>query len=168
MDDKLKKKLGEMVKEFDSEETTKDIRFKKNSKKIHADVQTMLNLKRRYSRLEKSNPSQFKTMACNKCSFLFNNFNNIFCRLLKNELNLDTLFKFIQILEKKENGEIDQHEGSYMVGEILKKLYIDSALKRDEKRDKTNKKIIKKPVSTKKISWSDFKKTTTYQNNNLN
>jgi hypothetical protein len=85
---------------------------------------------------------------------------------LKNELNLDTLFNFIQILEKIENGEMDQHEGSYMVGEILKKLYIDSALKRDEKRDKYNKKIPKKPI--KKISWGDFKKTTTYQNNNLN
>ena len=44
MDDKLKKKLGEMVKEFKSEETTKDIRIKKNSKKIHADVRFTGNL----------------------------------------------------------------------------------------------------------------------------
>ena len=165
MDDKLKKKLGEMVKEFKSEETTKDIRIKKNSKKIHADVQIMLNLKRKYSRLEKSNPEQFKKMAINRCQFLFTNFNNIFHRLLKNELNLDTLFKMIQVLEKIEKGEIDQHEGSYIIGEILKKLYIDSALKRDEKRDKNKK---KKTMPIKKISWSDFKKTTTYQNNNLN
>ena len=31
--------------------------------------------------------------------------------------------EMIQILEKIENGEIDQHEGSYLIGEILKKLY---------------------------------------------
>ena len=33
MDDKLRKKLNEMVKEYKSEETTKDIKFKKNSRR---------------------------------------------------------------------------------------------------------------------------------------
>ena len=110
------------LKNLNLRKTTKDIRIKKNSKKIHTDVQIMLNLKKKYSRLEKSNPEQFKIMACHKCQFLFTNFNNIFHRLLKNELNLDILFKMIQILEKIENGEIDQHEGSYLIGEILKKI----------------------------------------------
>ena len=161
MDDKLRLKLKEMVKEYKSEETTKDIVKKKNSKQIYNDVQTMINLKKKYSRLEKSNPNQFKSMACKKCQFLFVNFNNIFFRLLKNELNLDTLFKFIQVLEKIENKELDQHEGSYMIGNLLKKLYIDKALKGDEKGDN-------KKVQSKKISWGDFKKTNTYQNNNIN
>ena len=72
----------------------------------------------------------------------------------------------IQVLEKIELGKIDQHEGSFMVGDILKKLYIDSALKKEAKteKNKKNKKVEKKPP-IKKISWKDFKKSATYQNN---
>ena len=167
MDNKLRNKLNQMVKEFDSEETTGNIRKERNSRKIHQDVQTMLNLKQKYHRLRKSNPSQFKQMVINKCNFLYTNFTNIFHKLFKDELDLNILFKFIQILEKIENGTIDQHEGSYMVGDLLKKLYIDSALrkeKKDEKKNK-NKKVLKKPNMKKNISWNDFKKTSIYQNN---
>ena len=44
---------------------------------------------------------------------------------------------FLQAIEE---GEIDQHEGSYEVGKLLKELYIDSALRRETKRDKKRKK----------------------------
>ena len=85
MDDKLRNKLKQMVKEYDSEETTGSIRKEKNSKKIHQDVQTMLNLKTKYHRLRKSNPSQFKQMVINKCNFLYTNFTNVFHKLFKDE-----------------------------------------------------------------------------------
>jgi len=96
------------------------------------------------------------------CVFV-SNFINIFNRLLKNELDLNILFNMIQILEKIENGEIDQHDGSYMVGEILKKMYVDSALKKEQKRKK--KKVKKKPVQNKKLSWKDFKNSSQYEKN---
>ena len=168
MDDKLRDKLNEMKKEFNSEETTKDIRKERNSVKIYQDVQTFLNLKRRYVRLQRTNPDQFKTMVTNKCKFLFFKFNNLFNKLIKNEIDLSLLYEMIKVLEKIENNEIDQHEGSYIIGDILKKLYIDSALKKESKENKRNKKVLKKPFKTKKISWADFKKTNTFQNNNLN
>lgn len=168
MDDKQREKLNEMVEEFKSEETTKDIRKERNSVKIHQDVQTFLNLKRRYARLQRTNPDQFKTMVTNKCKFLFFKFNNLFNKLIKNELDLSILYEMIKVLEKIENDEVDQHEGSYIIGDILKKLYIDSALKKEAKENNRNKKVLKKPFKTKKISWNDFKKTNTYQNNNLN
>ena len=158
MDDNLKKKLKEMVNEYDSEEKTETIRKEKNSKQLHQNVQIMLNLKTKYGRLLKSNPQQFRKMAINKCNFLFTNFTNIFNRLIKGELDLSILFKMIQVLEKIENGEVDQHEGSAMIGMILKKLYVDPVI--------TKKKVPKKPnFVNKNISWNDFKKTSTYENN---
>ena len=163
MDDKLRNKLNKMVGEFKSENTTENIRKQRNSAKITKDVQTMLMLKQKYARLEQSNPDQFKLMAKNNCAFLFQNFINIFNRLLKNELDLNILFNMIQILEKIENGEIDQHDGSYMVGEILKKMYVDSALKKEQKRKR--KKVKKKPVQNKKLSWKDFKNSSQYEKN---
>ena len=167
MDDKLRNKLDSMVKEFKSEETTNEIRKEQNRIKLHRDVQTMLNLKSKYHRLQKSNPQQFKTLVRNKCEFMFTNFSNIFNRLIKGDLDLNILYQMIQVLEKIETGQMDQHEGSYVIGDILKKLYIDSALKKDGK-----KKVLKKPSSVRKkeallknLSWKDYKKSETYQKN---
>ena len=166
MDNDLRNQLNKMVKEFKSEETTENIREERNSRRIHRDVQTMLNLKSKYARLKKSNPEQFKQMAIKQCNFLYTNFTNIFHRLYKDELDLNILFQMIQVLEKIENGTLDQHEGSYMVGDILKKLYIDSALKKEAKdNNKRSNKKKEKKLPTKKISWKDFKKSATYQNN---
>jgi hypothetical protein len=68
------------------------------------------------------------------------------------------LFQFLDILEKIENNELDQHEGSFLVGTLLKELYIDSALKKSDKLDKlyendkqTN---VCEPI---KISWKQYK-----------
>ena len=166
MDNDLRNQLNKMVKEFKSEETTKNIREERNSKRIHSDVQTMLNLKSKYARLKKSNPDQFKQMAIKQCNFLYTNFTNIFHRLYKDELDLNILFQMIQVLEKIENGTLDQHEGSYMVGDILKKMFIDSALRKEAKDEKKKKKKkVKKKLPTKKMSWNDFKKSNAYQNN---
>ena len=60
--------------------------------------------------------------------------------MLKKEIEVSLLFKFIDILEKIEKGILNQHEASFQVGTILKKIYIDSTLKRNEKLDKNDKK----------------------------
>ena len=69
--------------------------------------------------------------------------------------------KFLNILKKIEDGELNQHEGSYLVGKYLKELYIDSAMRQKEKHEANDKKkkIQKKPpnISEKKISYKDFK-----------
>ena len=44
-------------------------------------------------------------------------------------------------------GEIDQHQGSYEIGILLKRLYIDSALKQDNTKDKDKSKSYKKAVN---------------------
>ena len=64
--------------------------------------------------------------------------------------------QFLCVLERIENGELDQHQGSFVVGTILKELYIDSALKRGEKLDKEYADTKIKPVEPKKISWKQF------------
>jgi len=54
---------------------------------------------------------------------------------------------------------LDQHEGAFEVGKILKKMYIDSALMKSEKLDKETGNMVVRPVAVaKNISWSQFKK----------
>ena len=75
-------------------------------------------------------------------------------------MNMDTLNQFLDILSKIENGELTQHEGSYKVGQILKKLYVDSALMKENKEKNKKKGKHKKTVPNtmpKKISWNDYK-----------
>ena len=77
----------------------------------------------------------------------------------KDEIDITILYQFLDVLKKIEDGELDQHEGSFQVGTLLKKLYVDSALKKAEKLDEENKtakeEMIKPSVQ---INWRQFKK----------
>lgn len=146
--------LDKLLREYDVEDTTQKIRQLKHSSKIRDDIKLMQNLKKQYSRLAQTNRNQYEDIVRNRCNFLYNNYTNIFNRNLKNELNLQILDKFLIVLEKIENGRIDQHEGSVEIGKLLKELYIDSALRKQQTEEK--KKKYKKPV--KNISWKDYKR----------
>ena len=82
----------------------------------------------------------------------------MFNKIRKDEIDLNILNRFIEVLRKIEEGEVDQHEGSFLVGTLLKELYIDSALKKadkiNEQYDKEEK-VQKEPVVA--ISWKQFK-----------
>ena len=82
--------LKKMINDNNVEDMTNDIREKKHSEKIRTDVTRMIDLKKKYPRLEKTNPEQFDSMVTSQCSFLFNNYTDIFNRVKKNEINLDT------------------------------------------------------------------------------
>ena len=70
--------LEKMIQANDAADNTAQIRDLKHSMLIHGDVATLLNLKRDYARLAKTNPDQFDMMCVNRCAFLFNNYTDIF------------------------------------------------------------------------------------------
>ena len=65
------------------------------------------------------------------------------------------LDKFIDILEKIEQGNSDQHEASFEVGKILRDIYIDSAIKKGDKLNKGDEPQPKRESKT--LSWRDWK-----------
>ena len=65
--------------------------------------------------------------------------------------------KLLTVLKLIEDGKTDQHEGSVMVGKILKELYVDSATKRSDNIDKQHEGERVEPNSGKSISWREFK-----------
>jgi len=156
MNDLERLNLQKMIKENDVENNTALIRSLKHSKLIHDDVDRLLNLKKDNSRLAKSSPELFDQMCVSKCNFLFNNYTDIFNKVKKDEIHLGILSQLINVLHNIEEGKLDQHEGSFEVGKLLKEIYIDSALKKADKLDQGIKKSEKKkPV--KKMSWKQFK-----------
>ena len=97
-------------------------------------------------------------MLTSQCNFLFNNYTDIFNKVKKDEINLETLWNLLNILKKIEDGNIDQHTGSFEVGKLLKQIYIDGAIMKENNNKKKSKKQ-SKPVNSgkKNISWDEFK-----------
>ncbi len=161
MDSNERLNLQKMIDANNVVDCTENIREKKHSGKIKTDVQNLLSLKSKYSRLCQSNPDQFDKMCVSQCNFLFTNYTDIFNRVKKDELNLNILAELLNVLEKIENSQLDQHSGAYQVGKILKEMYIDSALLKAEKIDKKTGKKMEgsnhRPVPAKKISWKEYK-----------
>lgn len=168
MDPEQRIQLQKLVEANGTEDHTAVIRKVKHSSQIYQDVTTMIKLKRDYSRLAKSNPAQFDAICVSRCEFLFRFYTDLFNRLKTGEIDLNLLFKMIQILRDIEDGKLDQHEGSFEVGKILKKIYVDSALKRSENLDAgqaaKEKRVTTKSAKTsrpaipeKKLTWAEFK-----------
>lgn len=162
MDDNQRLQLQSMINENNVIDKTGMIRKIKHSSILRNEVNEMIQLKNVYKN-NLSSPD-FRDEAMNKCKFLFQYYTDIFNKLRKDELNVNMLFEFLDILEKIEKGQLDQHEASFKVGSILKNMYIDSAVKHAENMEaKDNENNDPELESTPKpkpkdISWKHFKK----------
>ena len=158
MDNLDRLNLNKMINTNNVQDCTDDIRQKKHSQLIRDDVTRLMSLKQKYSRLAKSNSVQFDAMCVSQCSFLFNNYMEIFNKVKKDEMNMQILHQLLDVLKQIEVGELDQHAGAFEVGKLLKTMYIDSALLKAEKIDKkTGKKITVPKPKEKKITWAEYK-----------
>lgn len=163
MDPLDKLNLHKMINANNVQDCTEEIRTKKHSQLIRDDVTRLIMLKNKYNRLIQTNPNQFDTMCVSQCSFLFNNYTDIFNKVKKDELNLRILNQLLDVLKQIEDSKLDQHTGAFEVGKLLKSMYIDSALIKAEKLDKkTGKKMdgeANKPKKEKNITWAEYKAT---------
>ncbi len=155
MDDKQRLQLSNMIKVNNVEDQTELIRDLKHSQILRNDVNNMIMLKSKY----RGDDEKIYNECITECNFLFTYYTDIFNKIRKDELDITILNKFIDVLKRIEDCELDQHEGSFAVGTLLKELYIDSALKKADKLDELNEKGKVEPKKAEiKISWNQFKK----------
>jgi len=158
MNEKQRLQLQNMIKVNNVEDQTELIRNLKHSHILRSEINTMVLLKAKY----KDDLEQFSNESINDCNFLFTYYTEIYNKIKKDEIDLGILFKFIDVLRKIEDGELDQHDGSFLIGTLLKELYVDSAVKKADKLNEEherNKAPEKPKVEPIKISWKQFKKT---------
>lgn len=154
MDDKQRLQLQNMIKANNVEDQTDFIRNLKHSQVIRTDVNNMIMIKAKF----RGDDAKIHEECVNECNFLFTYYTDIYNKIRKDEIDIGILNKFLDVLKRIEEGELDQHEGSFLVGTILKELYVDSALK---KADKLNENEEPKPEPIKpqqNVSWKQFKK----------
>jgi hypothetical protein len=150
--------LDKLIKESDCENNTEHIRKVKHSVLLRDDIRNMDRLKTTHKDLRILDNDKFQQICQRECSFLFTNYSDIFNRLIKDELDLTIMTKLLTILKLIEDGKVDQHEGSVMVGRLLKELYVDSAIKHGENLDKQYDSEPKpEKIDGMKISWKEYK-----------
>jgi hypothetical protein len=129
MDDNQRLHLQKMIAVNNVEDQTGLIRELKHSHILRENVNNLIMLKAKH--LDDSDALNLEAMT--ECNFLFTYYTDLYNKIRKDEIDLKILFQFIEVLRKIEDGQMDQHEGSYEVGLLLKKIYVDSALRKAEK-----------------------------------
>ena len=147
MNDDERLNLKRLIDANECDDNTGKIRELKHSALIYADVLRMQQIKHANADVE----NQCRA----KCAFLYNNYTDVFNRVLKDELDLGIMQKMLIVLKCIEDGSVDQHEGSAAFGKILKEMYVDSALKTAAHLDAAN--PAPTYVEPKAVSWKQYK-----------
>ena len=159
MRDDERLKLDELLRKDDVAQTTNQIRQLRHSGQIKTCIDNIVKLKKTHNRMSKD---MFEKLAIGRANFLFSNYTQIFNKLINDEINIKILYEFVAILKMIEDGNLNQHEGSYMVGKKLKELYVDCVVEKDKKsREKDEiedaKKVAKIKKPKKKINYKQFR-----------
>ena len=158
MDENQRLHLQKMISANNVEDQTGLIRDLKHSHILRENVNNLVMLKAKYP----DDAASLNLEAMSECSFLFTYYTDLYNKIRKDEIDLKILFQFIDVLAKIEEGKIDQHEGSFEVGTLLKKIYIDSALRKAEKLNAESDKMEPEYKGPQvEISWKQFKTMST-------
>ena len=139
---------------------TEDIRRLKHSGLLLDSMRDIEKLKRAHQEMRRDSPEEFGDMCKIAAPLMYKLYTDLFHKLVKDELNLVIMVKLIRVLELIEQGQLDQNDGSVMVGKMLKELYVDSAVRTGNNLDKananeeSNKVVVSREA--KSISWKEW------------
>ena len=155
MDDNQRLHLQKMIATNNVEDTTDLIRKLKHSHILRDDINNLIMLKAKYI----DDVDHIHLEGMSECNFLFTYYTDIYNKIRKDEIELKILFNALDVLRDIEDGKLDQHEGAYQFGLLLKKIYVDSALKKAEKLNAQSDQAEPEYKGPQiEISWSQFKK----------
>lgn len=156
MNDKERLDLKKLMTANDYVDNTEGIRKLKHSHLISSEIIRMKLLKEENFSMDED---QLMLLCKRKCSFLYNTYTDIFNRMFKGELDMELMQKALVYLRKIEDGEIDQQEGSVMMGKLLHKVFVSSGLKRiknlEKEHDDEQPETFNEGIS---ISYKEFKR----------
>lgn len=147
--------LKKMVSQAECDDNTDAIRRLKHSTKIRDELRKIDTLRNANKDMDKEN---FSFLCITECNFMYTHYSELFHKAVANELDYMLMTKVLTVLKYIEDGKVDQHEGSVMVGKLLKEVYVDSALRRADNLDKQYESEEKPTLyDGKQISWKSYK-----------
>ena len=153
MDDNQRLQLQNMIKANNVEDQTNLIRNLKHSELLRNEINNLIMIKAKF----RDDAERIHLESMNECNFLFTYYTDIYNKVKKDEIDLTILHKFLDVLQSIERGELDQHEGSFRVGTLLKELYIDSALKKADKLNQGQDAPEEPKRPALNVSWKQYK-----------
>jgi hypothetical protein len=154
MDDNARLQLQKMISANNVEDQTQLIRDLKHSVVLQNDINKLILLKMKY----RNDVEMLNMEGPIQCQFLFNYYTDIYNKIKKDEIDLSILNQFLNVLRRIENEELDQHEGSFVIGKLLKEMYIDSALKKADKINAQYENEKEEQITpVVDVSWKQFK-----------
>jgi len=154
MDENQRLHLQKMITANNVDDNTDLIRKLKHSHILRENVNNLIMLKAKYI----DEPEKVHLDAMMECSFLFTYYTDIYNKIRKDEIDLKILFRAFDVLQAIEEGKLDQHTGAFEFGQLLKEIYVDSALRKAEKLNaETGEKEPEYKGPQVNISWSQFK-----------
>jgi hypothetical protein len=150
MNEEQRLQLSELMKTNNTVDNTEVIRNLRHSKKIRKCVETIESIRI-------NNPDadlkRLDELCMESAGFLFRNYTVIYNKLIRNQLDINMFYVFLDKIKDIENGKLTQQDAAYDIGMLLRNMYIDPRMKEmEEKKEPDYKK-------GKNISWGDFKKT---------
>jgi hypothetical protein len=165
MNEEQKIELDKLISQNSVVDQTDMIRTLKQSIKIRQEIDTMMKIKTEHAFKGDSNISMVSPMfkKCQEqCPFLYKYYSMLFHKILKDDIDMGTFDKFIEIVEEIEDGKLSQHEGAFKFGTLAKSLYIDDVLSTadmvDSDGNKQTSRVIAPPPA-KDISWTKYKRS---------
>jgi len=153
MNDNQRLQLQNMIKANNVEDQTDLIRNLKHSQVLRNEINNLIMIRSKF----RGDNDKIHEEGVNECNFLFTYYTDLYNKVRKDEIDIGILNKFLDVLKRIEDGELDQHEGSFLVGTILKELYVDSALRKTEKMQ-SDEQPENTPIKPQQnISWKQFK-----------
>jgi len=153
MNNTQKLQLDQLISENNVDNQTDLIRKLKHSNIFRVEIEKMQTIKQKYE----NDIDKINIECTNECSFLFTYYTEIFNKILKNEVDLNILNKFIDVLEQIENNIIDQHEASFKIGTLLKQMYVDPVLYKSQKTGNDDDSNDNEQPTNINISWKEYK-----------
>ena len=142
-----------------AEDNTAQIRRLQHSGQIRESVTRFLAFQKEIGGMP---VDEMMEAAKGPCFFLYQHYTDLYFKLVKGELDVSILHRMLDVLALIENEEVDQHEGSVLVGKILKEMYVDSARRRADSVAAAAAEADVEPVSLScgivGFSYADFKR----------
>ena len=91
--------LKKLLNNYDCTDNTNTIRELKHSEHIRADINKLVGLNKTHSLLKTENFNGFLEMAQSECIFLYNNYMDIFHKIVKDEIDLKIMAKLIIVIK---------------------------------------------------------------------
>jgi hypothetical protein len=104
---------------------TDRIRELKHSENILEDIGKLCELRKKHPNMRMMDELGYNELCQKTTPFLYNHYTDIFYKVVKDELNMEMMVRFIFILKQIEDGILDQYDASVKVGTILKEMYFE-------------------------------------------